>query len=153
MIDRKEVADILYKYFGYDDGIKVLEFIESITHTHENVATHKDIYELKLEIEKNRTEIEKVRADLTIEIGKNRTEIEKVRADLIIEIEKNRTEIEKIRADLINEIGKNRTETEKIRADLINEIGKTKTEIIKWTFGFWITQIVVLAGILYKLLS
>ena len=40
------------------------------------------------------------------------------------------------------EIEKNRTEIEKVRADLI-----------KWTFGFWITQMVLLGGILFKLLN
>ncbi|HID26482.1 MAG TPA: DUF1640 domain-containing protein, partial [Methanosarcinales archaeon] len=51
-------------------------------------------------------------------------------------------EIEKVRADL-------RVEIEKIRA----EIEKVRAELIKWSFLFWITQMAVLAGILYKLLS
>ena len=97
MISRKEVVDILCNKFGSEEGRKILEYLEAITQ--EKVATQKDIYELKLEIEK-------------------------VRADLRVEIEKIRAEIEKVRADLI-----------------------------KWSFLFWITQMAVLAGILYKLLS
>jgi len=108
MISRKEVVDILCNKFGSEEGRKILEYLEAITQ--EKVATQKDIYELKLKIEK-------VRAELTVQI-------EKVRADLIVEIEKNRTEIEKVRA-----------------------------ELIKWSFLFWITQMAVLVGILYKLLS
>ncbi|HID26743.1 MAG TPA: DUF1640 domain-containing protein [Methanosarcinales archaeon] len=126
MISRKEVVDILCNKFGSEEGRKILEYLEAITQ--EKVATQKDIYELKLKIEK-------VRAELTVQI-------EKVRADLIVEIEKNRTEIEKVHADLMAEIEKNRTEAEKVRA-----------ELIKWSFLFWITQMAVLVGILYKLLS
>ncbi len=94
---REETLEILKEKFGPEKAHKVLDYIDSRMRT--DVATQKDIYELKLEIEKNRTEIEKVRAEL-------RTDIEKVRADLI-----------------------------------------------KWTFGFWITQIAILVGILFKLLS
>lgn len=64
-----------------------------------DVATQKDIYELKLAIEKIRAEIERVRSDLEVRI-------------------------------------------EKVRTDLL-----------KWSFGFWITQIAILVGILFKLLS
>jgi septal ring factor EnvC (AmiA/AmiB activator) len=105
---REQTLEILKEKFGTEQAYKVLDYIDSRVRT--DVATEKDIYELKLEIEK-------VRADL-------RTEIEKVRADLRTEIEKNRTEIEKVKADLI-----------------------------KWAFGFWITQMAVLVGILFKLLS
>lgn len=94
---REETLEILKEKFGPQKASKVLEFIESRVRT--DVATQKDIYELKLEIEK-------------------------VRSELRTEIEKNRTEIEKVRANLL-----------------------------KWTFGFWITQMAFLVGILLKLLS
>ncbi|MFQ5674586.1 MAG: hypothetical protein ACE5G1_01705, partial [bacterium] len=51
-------------------------------------------------------------------------------------------EIEKIRSELEVKI-------EKVRA----EIQKARTDVLKWTFGFWVTQMVVLVGILFKLLS
>ncbi len=94
---REQTLEILKEKFGTEQAYKVLDYIDSRVRT--DVATEKDIYELKLEIEK-------------------------VRADLRTEIEKNRTEIEKVKADLI-----------------------------KWAFGFWITQMAVLVGILFKLLS
>ncbi|MFQ5639336.1 MAG: hypothetical protein ACE5IR_15235 [bacterium] len=97
MVSREETLAILKSKFGAEEAYKVLDYFESRVRV--DVATQKDIYELKLEIEK-------VRADLTLEVEKNRTEIEKVRASLL-----------------------------------------------KWTFGFWITQMAVLVGILFKLLS
>lgn len=104
MDSREETLAILKSKFGAEEAYKVLDYFESRVRV--DVATQKDIYELKLEIEKVRAVIEKVRADLTLEVEKNRTEIEKVRASLL-----------------------------------------------KWTFGFWITQMAVLVGILFKLLS
>ncbi|MFQ5709205.1 MAG: hypothetical protein ACE5HO_17245 [bacterium] len=105
---RERTLEIFKEKFGADKAYQVLEYIDSRVRT--DVATQKDIYELKLEIEK-------VRADL-------QTEMEQMRADLQADIQRNRLEIEKVRASLL-----------------------------KWTFGFWITQMAVLVGILFKLLS
>jgi hypothetical protein len=44
-------------------------------------------------------------------------------------------------------------EIERVRAELKTDIEKVQVNIIKWTFGFWITQFAVLVGILFKLLS
>ncbi len=109
---REETLEILKEKFGTENAYKVLEYIESRVRT--DVATQKDIYELKLEIEK-------------------------VRADLLAEIEKARAEL--------------RTDIEKVRADLSTRIEKVRADLIKWTFGFWITQMAILVGILFKLLS
>lgn len=86
----------------------MLDYIETRVRT--DVATQKDIFELKLEIERVRAEVEKFRADLQSEI-------------------------------------------EKVRAELKTDIGKVQTNIIKWSFGFWITQFAALIGILFKLLG
>ena len=94
---REETLEILKSKFGLEDAYKVLDYFES--RLRGDVATQKDIYELKLAIEK-------------------------VRADLSIKIEENRSEIERVRASLL-----------------------------KWSFGFWFTQIAILVGILLRLLS
>lgn len=94
---REETLSILQKAFEPGDAYKIVEYFES--RIRDDVATQKDIYELKLEIEKVRAEIEKVRADLS-------------------------KDIERIRA-----------------------------AILKWSFAFWISQVVLLGGILFKLLS
>ena len=104
MDNREQALLILKKAFTPDDAYKLLEYLES--RMPEDVATQKDVYTLKLEIEKVRAEIEKVRADLSVDIGKVRVDVEKVRADLL-----------------------------------------------KWSFAFWVAQMALLAGILYKLLS
>ncbi|MFQ5630305.1 MAG: hypothetical protein ACE5I1_16160 [bacterium] len=83
---REETISIFKNTFGTEGAYKVLEFIESRIPA--DIATSKDIYELKLEIEKVRAEVEKVRSD-----------------------------------------------------------------VLKWSFAFWISQMALLAGILFKVLG
>ncbi len=44
-------------------------------------------------------------------------------------------------------------EIERVRAELKTDIEKVPMNIIKWNFGFWITQFAALVGVLFKLLS
>ncbi len=74
MYSREETLEILKEKFEIEKAYKLLDYFESRVRT--DVATQKDIYELKLEIERVRADIEKVRAELL-------TDIEKVRADLL----------------------------------------------------------------------
>ena len=94
---REETFEILKEHFGPEKAYKIIEYIDS--RIPKDIATQRDIYEIKLEIEKIRVEIEKLRADLKVDI-------------------------------------------EKVRSD-----------VLKWSFGFWVTQIVLLLGILLKLLT
>lgn len=152
MAKREQVLTILQKTFPPDDAHKILEYIDS--RIPDNVATQRDIYEIKLEIEKLRAnltqQIEKIRADLT-------RDIEQSRADLNLEIANVRSEIEKLRGEVAQEIEKLRLEgkanNEKLRAELVEKIEKVRSETLRWSFAFWITQMVLLAGILFKLLS
>ena len=112
---REQTLSIIKNSFCNENSYKVLEYIDS--RVRDDVATEKDVYELKLEIEKVRAEIEKVRADLS-------TEIEKVRG-----------------------------ETEKMRGELTRDIEKVRADMLKWSFAFWLSQMALLAGILFKLLS
>ncbi|MBI4769161.1 MAG: hypothetical protein HY784_01790 [Chloroflexi bacterium] len=57
-----------------------------------------------------------------------------------------RLEIEKVRADLSIEI-------EKVRADLSVQIERSTAAQTRWAFLFWISQMVVLAGLLFTVLS
>lgn len=43
--------------------------------------------------------------------------------------------------------------TQKDIYELKIEIEKVRSNLLKWTFGFWITQMAILVGILLKLLS
>ena len=128
-----QVATILQKALGQEEGLLVLEYFES--RIPPDVARQRDLSEteaaLRLEIEKVRAEIERTRAELT-------KEIEKVHADLT-------KEIEKVRADLTKEI-------EKVRADLTVQIASSQATQTRWAFLFWISQMAVLVGVLFQLL-
>ena len=137
MVTYTQIATILQKSLGQEEGLLVLEYIESrippdVTRQHDLSETETA---LRLEIEKVRAnlskDIEKVRADLS-------KDIEKVRADLSIEIEK-------VRADLSIEI-------EKVRADLSIQIERSHAAQTRWAFLFWLSQMAVLVGILFRLL-
>ena len=73
-----------------------------------------------------------------------------MRDDLSIDIEMVRAElsidIEKVRADLSVEI-------EKVRADLSVQIERSAAAQTRWAFLFWISQMVVLLGLLFTVLS
>ena len=128
-----QVATILQKAFGQEEGLLVLEYFEK--RIPPDVARRQDVSETEAAL---RLEIEKVRADLT-------KEIEKVRADLT-------KEIEKVRADLTVEIEKVRAEIEKVRADLTIQIERSQAVQTRWAFLFWVTQMAILLGILFRLL-
>ncbi|MFQ5617163.1 MAG: hypothetical protein ACE5GO_11990 [Anaerolineales bacterium] len=74
-----------------------------------------------------------------------RGDVSKTEVALRLEIEKVRVEIEKVRADLTKEI-------EKLRADLTIQIERSKATQTRWAFVFWISQMVVLIGILFRFL-
>jgi len=134
MVTYTQVATILQKAHGQEEGLLVLEYFES--RIPPDVARQRDVSETEAAL---RLEIEKMRADLT-------KEIEGVRADLT-------KEIEKMRADLTKEIEGVRLEVEKVRADLTVQIARSQTTQIRWAFLFWISQLAVLAGVLFQLLS
>ena len=129
-----EVVRILQRSLGEEEGLRVMEFF--MQRLPPNMATRDQVDALHVRIEEVRAEllreIEQVRAELL-------REIEQVRADLT-------REIEQVRADLTREI-------EKVRADLTREIAETKVTMIRWAFLFWVSQMAMLAGILFKLLS
>ena len=77
-------------------------------------------------------------AEVRLEIEKVHVEIEKVRADLS-------RDIEKVRADLSRDI-------EKVRADLSVRIERMQAVQTRWAFVFWLSQMVVLGGLLLAVL-
>ena len=117
-----QVATILQKALGQQEGLLVLEYFE--TRLPPDVARQRDVTETETALH---LEIEKVRADLT-------------------------KEIEKVRADLTKEIEQVRLEVEKVRADLTVQIERSQTVQTRWAFLFWISQMAVLLGLLFRLL-
>lgn len=108
----------------------LLRFYEETVHR--DLATKGDVMDTRLEIERVRAEVEKVRADLKTDIESTRAEVEKVRADL-------KVEIEKVRADL-------KVDIEKIRA----EAEKNKYDLLKWQIGIALAGFGGLAAIMAK---
>ena len=123
MVTYTQVATILQKAHGQKEGLLVLEYFGS--RIPPDVARQRDLSKTEAAL---RLEIERVRADLT-------------------------KEIEGVRADLTGEIGKVRLEVEKVRADLIVQIARSQATQTRWAFLFWISQMAVLAGVLFRLLS
>jgi vacuolar-type H+-ATPase subunit I/STV1 len=140
-----QVATILQRALGQQEGLLVLEYFE--TRLPPDVARQRDVSEaeaaLRLEIEKVRVEIETMRSDLT-------KETETMRADLTKEIEKVRADLTKetetMHADLTKEI-------EKVRADLTIQIERSQATQTRWAFLFWVSQMAVLVGVLFRLLA
>jgi hypothetical protein len=123
MVTYTQVATILQKAHGQKEGLLVLEYFES--RIPPDVARQRDLSETEAAL---------------------RLEIEQVRADLTKEIEQVRLEVEKVRADLTKEI-------ERVRADLTVQIARSQATQTRWAFLFWISQMAVLAGVLFRLLS
>ena len=83
-------------------------------------------------------------------------EIKEIELKLSNEIENTRKEIKEIEFKLSNEIKevelKLSKEIKEVELKLSNEIKETKFIMLKWQFIFWLSQIVVISGIGYKLL-
>jgi hypothetical protein len=107
-----QVATILQKAFGQEEGLLVLEYFEK--RIPPDVARQRDVSEAE--------------------------------AALRLEIEKTRLQIEKVRADLIKEI-------EQMRGELTVQIERSQGMQTRWAFLFWVTQMAILLGILFRLLS
>ncbi len=118
-----EVVRILQRSLGEEEGLRVMEFF--MQHLPFNVATKDQVDALHVRIEQVQSKLIR--------------EIEQARAELM-------REIEQVRAELMREI-------EQVRAELTREIAETKVTMIRWASLFWISQMAMLAGILFKLLS
>jgi hypothetical protein len=64
-----------------------------------------------------------------------------LRADLVTEL---RTEIAALRAEL-------RTEIAGLRVEFRTELQQVRTELLRWMFGFWVTTLLGIAGLLIAL--
>ena len=105
------------------------------------LATRTHLSETELKLTK---EIETVRAELT-------KEIEVVRAELTKEIEVVRAELKETELKLTKEIEQVRLEVARVRADLGRDIEHARSSLLLWSFGFWITQLVVLLTLVWRL--
>ena len=116
--------------------------------------------EMTERIENLRTEmtekIEGLRSEMTGRIENLNTEmtgkIEGLRTEMHDEIGKLRAEVHQEIAKVWNEIGRLRAEmTEKIEK-LRSEMHSMKADIIKWMFVFWVSQTLMIVGVIFALM-
>ena len=100
----------------------------------DKAATGEDLRETELRMQ---TEIEKIRS----ETEKIRLEIKETEAQLKTEIEKVRAETEKVRLEVRETEARLRTEIEKVRG----EVEKVKYDLLKWQIGGWLALAAIMA--------
>ena len=129
------------KELSEEEKAKIIaEAIDSISKEFPNlkhVATQDDLKDTELRLTK---EIESVK----LEIEKVRREIREIDAE-------SSKEIKEIEAKLAKEIESVRLEIKELDIKLTKEIKDTKFSMLKWQFIFWLSQMVSLIAILYKL--
>ncbi len=133
----------------------------------QNMATKPDLDEFRYEL---RLEIEKIRTELSGETGKIHAEIERVRTEMSREASKIRAEMgekidqlhaetEKIRAEMggkieqvYAEIGKIHAEIEKVRSEMFSETGRIRvvmkameTRLLKWQLAIGFALVAIMA--------
>ena len=158
----------------------IAEAIDGITKEFpnlKNAATLRDLSETELrltkEIEETRKEIKKLDLKLSKEIEEVKKETKNIELKLSKEIEEVKKETKGVELRLIKEIKtvelkltkeikevelKLTKDIKELDLKLSKEIEETKKEIknskiamLKWQFIFWISQITVISGVVYKL--
>ncbi len=131
LVSYAQVASILQKALGQEEGLIVLEFIMS--RIPDDVARQRDIEELRLVIKRD---MEELRLKIERDIEELRLEIKKVRAETSVQIER-------LRSELVRQI-------EEIRADLHRAIAEAKSSQTRWAFLFWASQMALLLSLVLR---
>jgi len=109
----------------------------------EHHATKQDVTETELK--------------LTKEIENTRKEIKELDLKLTKEIENTRKEIKELDLKLTKEIKnldlKLSKEIKEVEVRLTEKIEKIRNDTLKWTFMFWVSQMLAIGSILYKVFS
>ena len=82
------------------------------------------------------------------DIAEVKAEIEKVRAELKADIERVKADLEKVKVELKADIARVKVDIERVRAELKADIAKVKADIIKWIMGMLIAQSAVIVGLM-----
>jgi F0F1-type ATP synthase membrane subunit b/b' len=115
--------------------------------------------ELTKEIELIRQETKEIETRLIKEIELIRQETKEIEAKLSREIKELDTKLNKEIKELDTKLSKEikeldvklTKEIKEVEAKLTKEIFESKNTTLKWTFIFWVTQMIALGGILYRL--
>ena len=112
-----------------------------------DLPTRQDLDIVKTELLKEIAAINKETAQIRIDLVK---EIAQSKADLMKEIVQSKTDMAKELAITNKEIvilkGEIAKENAILKADLTKQITSSKIELIKWTFSFWITIVLLIVG-------
>ena len=146
----------------------VTEFIEEIRNEYPDLKNHatkfdiqkleKEIEQMKIEAENNKTELKRDIEFLSLETKK---EMEKLKLELQKEIQESKMELQKEmqenKIELQKEIQENKMELQKEmqenKIELQKEIENTKFTMLKWSFIFWVTQFGAIITLGYKLIK
>ena len=163
-MNKLSALNILREKLGEDGVNALIEVLEE-----ERGRTREDLFQvleerfarrLAEEMGKLRSEMYKLFARHSAEVdGK----IEGLRSEMTEKIENLRSEmiekIESLRSEMHDEIGKLRAEVHQEIAKVWNEIGKLRAEmhsmkadIIKWMFVFWVSQTLMIVGVIFALM-
>ena len=152
-MSKLSALNILREKLGEDGVNALIEVLEE-----ERGRTREDLFQV-LE--------ERFARRLAEEMGKLRSEMYKLfarhSAEVDGKIEGLRSEmiekIESLRSEMHDEIGKLRAEVHQEIAKVWNEIGKLRAEmhsmkadIIKWMFVFWVSQTLMIIGVIFALM-
>jgi hypothetical protein len=122
-----------YDVLGEDVANELVDWFNAVDLTY-----RADLRELnELNFARFDAKLEQRLAELRAEL---RREIAELRAELKQEIAELRQEIAELRQELIGSRGESRSGLHSLRADLI-----------KWMFGFWVTTVLTLAGLIVAL--
>jgi phenylalanyl-tRNA synthetase alpha subunit len=105
----------------------------------QDAVTSRELSETELRLQK---EIAEIKLELTKHIDDTKLELSKEIKELDVKISDTKLELTK--------------EIKELDVKLSKEIKETKSELLKWTFGFWVSQITVIAGVgffVYKAIS
>ena len=104
-----------------------------------DLASRQDLFVVKNELLKEIADIKK-------EISSINKETALIRIDLVKEIAQSKTEFMREIAITNKEIATTNKEIVILKADLTKQIDASKIELIKWTFSFWITIVMLIIG-------
>ena len=121
-----------YDVLGEDVANELVDWFNAVDLTY-----RADLRELnELNFARFDAKLEQRLAELRAEL---RQEIAELRAEL-------RTEIAKLRTEL-------RTEIAGLRVEFRTDLHQVRTELLRWMFGFWVTTLLGIAGLLIALRS
>lgn len=126
-----------YDVLGEDVANELVEWFNAVDLTY-----RQDLREL------NELNFARFDAKLEQRLAEVRAELRQVMAELRSEL---RQEIAELRSELLGEIAQSRTDTSTEFGLVRTGIQQVRTELLRWMFGFWVTTLLALGGMMIGL--